>query len=566
MGAADHSEASQSSPPQPAPRRPWLFFAIIVGTALATVGIAALLVTIFQHRQESRTPFVRLIDVNELSTDPVPWGTNWPSQFDSYRRTVDDVETEFGGSSAMPASKLDEYPWLKRLYAGYAFSLDYREARGHAYMLFDQEVTERVTQRPQSGSCLHCHASVIPTYRRLGLAALGQPSGQDALSAEFNWPAVMEGFRISGTLDYAAMHAEILQTPDGTPGITSSLFPNAANNTPDDRSPEQTPSHGAIGEAHPVGCIDCHDPRSMQIRVTRPGFVEGIAALANSDDPLPHLPSIERWRQSSRAAPYDPNRDATRQELRSFVCAQCHVEYYCGSKMTLTFPWGKGLKVEAIEEFWDTTTFSDGSPFFDYQHGETGAAVLKAQHPEFELWNQGIHGRSGVGCADCHMPYERQGAMKVSSHWVRSPLLNLNTACQSCHKSSEADLRAKVLTIQSRTDALRDRAASAMTDMLDALRDANASGATAEQLEPLFRLQRKAMWRLDFISSENSHGFHADQEAARILAESIDYSRQAQARAILLRAPAPPESQQTVQPVEGVTPTAPPQAGAEQPR
>ncbi|MBL8848413.1 MAG: ammonia-forming cytochrome c nitrite reductase subunit c552 [Planctomycetaceae bacterium] len=519
-----------------------LFLLIVALTAVATVAVAALLVTIFQHRQEARTPFVRLVDVNESTTDPVPWGTNWPSQYDGYRRTVDASETDFGGSSAMPASKLEEFPWLKRLYAGYAFSIDYREARGHAYMLHDQEVTERVTKRPQSGSCLHCHAAIIPTYRRLGLEALGQPAGPAELSAPFDWTAVMEGFRHSRELTYTDMHAELLKTPDGAaahaPAIGADGDPHAAGG----------------GHAHPVSCVDCHDPQTMHVRVTRPGFVEGIVALANSSDPVPHLPSIARWRAGNREQPYDPNTDATRQELRSFVCGQCHVEYYCGPKMTLTFPWGQGLKVENIEAFWDATQFDDGEQFFDYKHGETEAPVLKAQHPEFELWSQGIHARSGVSCADCHMPYERQGAMKVSSHWVRSPLLNINTSCQSCHKSSEADLTEKVRTIQSRTDALRDRAAGAMTDMLDAILEAKAAGASESDLQPLFDLQRKAMWRLDFISSENSHGFHADQESARILAESIDHSRQAVGLALRLRAPAAPPTAPGGDSVLGVTP------------
>ena len=141
-----------------------------------------------------------------------------------------------------------------------------------------------------------------------------------------------------------------------------------------------------------------------------------------------------------------------------------------------------------------------------------------------------------MSCADCHMPYERQGAMKVSSHWVRSPLLNINHACQTCHNVPEEELRDKVDTIQGRTEKLIDRAAAAMTDMLDAIRKRQAAGATAEQLAPILELQRKAMWRLDFISSENSMGFHADQEAARILGESIDYSRQAQAMALRQKA------------------------------
>ena len=548
------------------PRRRWLFLSVLVLlVAVVTFGVTALLVTIFEHRQEARTPFVRLVDVNEVSTDPVPWGTNWPDQFDAYRRTVDVTETQYGGSSAMPASKLGEHPWLRRLYAGYAFSLDYREARGHAYMLFDQEVTERVTKRTQSGACLHCHASILPTYRRLGLEAMGQPADRDVLAADFNWPAVMEGFRIASTMDYAAAHAEVLKTPDGTPDENQPLFPggsstNTATPTNQPKEPPVSVEGDAdlhqVGEAHPVSCIDCHDPKSMRIRVTRPGFVNGIAALAASEEPVPHLPSIERWREGNRAKPYDPNADSTRQEMRSFVCGQCHVEYYCASKETLFFPWDKGLKVEQIEQTYDEHQFPDGTAFYDFKHGETGASVYKAQHPEFELWSQGVHARSGVSCADCHMPYERRGAMKVSSHWVRSPLLSLNKSCQTCHNVPEDELRDKVHTIQARTESQLERAAAAMTDMLDAIREAQAAGATAEQLAPIYELQKKGMWRLDFISSENSSGFHADQEAVRILGESIDYSRQAQAMAVRLRAPESPSIKgQSVEPVQGVTPT-----------
>src|SRR5262249_21148708 len=133
------------------------------------------------------------------------------------------------------------------------------------------------------------------------------------------------------------------------------------------------------GRAHPVSCVDCHDPQSMLLRVTRPGFIRGIQALARSDAPQPQLPSIERWREHGRPGEFDPNKDATRQEMRTFVCAQCHVEYYCGPKETMFFPWGKGLKVEQIEAFYDEHKFPDGHAFFDWKHAETGAEVLKAQ-------------------------------------------------------------------------------------------------------------------------------------------------------------------------------------------
>ena len=407
-----------------------LLVSLLLAVMLMTAGVTYLLVTIFEHRQAALRPFVRIVEVDEVTTDPIPWGMNWPFQFDSYRRTVDVTYTQYGGSDAMPESKLDEHPWLRRLYAGYAFSIDYREARGHAYMLYDQEVTERVTKRTQSGSCLHCHASIIPTYRRLGLEAKGLEADAQALGADFNWPAVMEGFRIAATMDYATAHAEMLRTPDGSHGDSPPLFPGGvlpAAPPADDAAPAQLPEADShVGRAHPISCVDCHDPKTMQVRITRPGFLLGIAALARSDDAVPHLPSIERWRAGNRREDYDPNREASRQEMRSFVCGQCHVEYYCATKDTLFFPWDNGLKVEQIEQTLDDHIFPDDTPFYDYIHAETGAPVYKAQHPEFELWSQGIHGRSGVSCADCHMPYERLGAKKVRRHWVLSPMLNIN--------------------------------------------------------------------------------------------------------------------------------------------
>jgi nitrite reductase (cytochrome c-552) len=277
----------------------------------------------------------------------------------------------------------------------------------------------------------------------------------------------------------------------------------------------------------------------MSLRVTRPGFIVGIRALAASDAPVPALPSIQQWREGGRKEPYDANRDATRNELRSFVCGQCHVEYYCSSKMPLTFPWGKGLTADNIEAYWDETKFPNGEPFADYTHAETGAQVLKAQHPEFELWNQGIHARSGVSCADCHMPYMREGATKVSDHWVRSPLLNVNRACQTCHRASEEEMKARVDVIQSRNYALLQRGGAAITDLIDAIVAAKANGTAPEALEKARRLQRRAQWRLDYVAAENSMGFHAPQEAAKVLGEATDYARQGQLALLGVVATAP---------------------------
>jgi nitrite reductase (cytochrome c-552) len=205
--------------------------------------------------------------------------------------------------------------------------------------------------------------------------------------------------------------------------------------------------------------------------------------------------------------------------------------------MPLTFPWGKGLRADDIEKFWDATKFPDGNRFFDYKHAETGAPILKAQHPEFELWSQGIHARSGVACADCHMPYERDGATKVSDHWVRSPLLNINKACQTCHRIPEAEIKARVDQIQQRNYDLMQRGGTAIVALIDGIVAAKKQGATDAQLQTALEMQRKAQWRLDFIAAENSMGFHAPQEAAKVLGEALDYARQGELAAALWKTP-----------------------------
>jgi len=455
---------------------------LVIAVAIASALVTALLVNIFERKGEARRPYLRLVEVTEDDTDPARWGVNWPREYDSYKRTALATRTRFGGhggSEALPEEKIERDPWLKRMFLGYAFSIDYRDRRGHAYMLDDQQNTKRLS-KPQSGSCLHCHASIMPLYRKLGEG--------DAI----------QGFEKTYQYSYQDLSQMLNE----------------------------------MGNAHPVSCVDCHDPQDMHLRVTRPGFIQGIQMLSASDAPVPHLPSIEQWRDGPRTRPYDPNQDATRTEMRSFVCGQCHVEYYCGTNMKLTFPWGNGLKVEDAEGFWDGLRFPDGTPFFDFKHQESGAKVLKAQHPEFELWSQGIHARSGVACADCHMPYMREGATKISDHWVRSPLLNLNRACQVCHRFPEDEIQQRVEAIQQRNFGLLKRAAAALMDQLDAIQAAKAAGASEESLQKAFDLQRKAQWRLDFIAAENSMGFHAPQEAARVLGEAADYARQGQVEAL----------------------------------
>src|SRR5690606_21284258 len=259
---------------------------------------------------------------------------------------------------------------------------------------------------------------------------------------------------------------------------------------------------------HPVSCIDCHAPDTMALRVTRPGFIEGIRAL----------------KASQGVSGYDVNTMATRQEMRAFVCGQCHVEYYFqGPEKRLTSPWAKGLKADEILSYYQENGFRD------WEHAETGAPTLKAQHPEFEMWNQGVHARSGVACPDCHMPYQRVGAFKISDHQVRSPLLNIDRSCQTCHRWSADELRERVHTIQDRTYQMRNTAMDALLSLLDDIRGAVDAGATGAPVDRARDEQRQAQFLLDFIEAENSMGFHAPQESMRVLATSIEHVRRGQA-------------------------------------
>ena len=466
---------TEHSDPSPAPRRRfpvrWLLLAAL-GGALATVGIAALLTNIFQRKQEARNPFYRVVTLDDTTDDPAVWGKNFPLQYDDYRKTVDQIRTRYGGSEGEPhspsqadprsvvaQSRLQEDPRLREFWSGYAFAQDFREERGHAYMLEDQEFTQRQRVTKQPGTCLHCHGSMVVPYTRAGNGDL------------------IKGFEALNPLPYFEARKHV---------------------------------------RHPVSCIDCHNPTTMELRVTRPGFIEGMRLL----------------KASQGVAGYDVNTQATRQEMRTFVCGQCHVEYYFkGPEKRLQYPWGKGLTADSILAFHDSTGHKD------WTHTISGAPMLKAQHPEFELYNQGIHARSGVACADCHMPYKREGAMKISDHHVRSPVLNINRACQTCHRWSEEELKLRVETIQDRTFEMRNMAIDAVLQLTREIGAQVKRDSTLPTVKVARDYQRKAQFLADFIEAENSMGFHADQEAARVLAKSIDYARRGQ---MALRGQEPP--------------------------
>lgn len=440
------------------------FVVLLIGACVgAAVAMFFILASITQHQIESQTPFFNVVNLTDETNSPREWGKNFPLQYEDYLKSVDQIRTRHGGSEAVPVtpskadprsivaqSKVEEDKRLAVMWAGYAFAKDFREERGHAFMLEDQLYTKRQVVAKQPGTCLNCHASTYGIYKKLG-----------------------EGDIFAG---FEKMN--------------------------------QLPYHEAKDLAkHPVACIDCHEPKSMSLRVTRPAFIEGIKAL----------------RAHEGRAGFDVNKDASVQEMRTYVCAQCHVEYYfSGKEKRLTYPWSNGLKVEEIFQYYEKIEFAD------WTHQDTKAKLLKAQHPEFELWSQGIHAKSGVSCADCHMPYKRVGAYKISDHHVRSPLLNVGKSCQSCHHASAEELVERVEKIQGRTVEMRNAALNALVDLISDIKAVANVPGNEEKMALAQRHQRKAQFFIDFVEAENSTGFHAPQEAAKILALAIDEVRKGQ--------------------------------------
>jgi nitrite reductase (cytochrome c-552) len=431
---------SKTNPPETDRRRSIILIgaAFVLGLIIMA-GLAALLTNIQQRKAETAEFPLRVVNIDPDELDPAVWGQNFPRQYDAFLRTKDDtISTPYGGS--VPYSKLERYPAMIRLWAGYAFSIEHNEERGHFYTTVDQKNTQRVEVVSQPGACANCHAAEAPQ-----------------LIAEMGW----ETF----------------------------------NSTP----------YNELRDSLHVGssCADCHDPETMDLRLTRPALINALEAEGVD------------WTQASR------------QEMRTYVCAQCHVEYYfLGEDKVLTFPWSQGKNIDDIANHYDEYDFAD------WTHAETNAPMIKIQHPEYEMWTTGLHAQSGVSCADCHMPYMREGAVKISDHHLRSPLTNINQACQTCHQQDEALLEERILTIQDRTAELLRLSEEAIIDAIDAIVTAQEAGATDAQLEEARYLHRQASLRWDFVSSENSTGFHSPQEAARVLAISIDFARQAQLSAL----------------------------------
>ena len=440
----------------------WALALIVIAAAGITYLITAMVMNIQDKKTEGATTFTQVVALTATTYDSSVWGQNYPKEYDGWKATevfkptahkaalVAHTTSDKDNRTQTTPSKLEEDPRLVSMWAGNAFSLDYRHLRGHAWMLIDQRTTLRVLERAQPGACLNCHASTVEVMDQLG--------NGDA----------MAGFAAMNKMTYA----------DAT----------------------------ALAKA-PIGCIDCHDPATMELRITRPALINGLAEAKAYEG----------------ITGYDVNRDATTQEMRTYVCAQCHVEYYfAGDAKTLVFPYKYGTDIDGVFKYYNEINFAD------FEHAKTGAKIIKAQHPEFETWNSSVHAANGVSCADCHMAYTRDGAQKVTNHDIASPLSNINGTCGTCHTASEQVIADRVTTIQNRFLESRDRTFDALTSLINALEKARADGTPEAQIALAQDYQREAGFYMDYVYSENSYGFHSPDYMQRLLSQSLDASRKGQ--------------------------------------
>lgn len=413
----------------------WILTAMVLLLAVGLIGVLLFM----KNQPEPERGIAPIREVEPMDPDSHNWGINFPNQYSTFLKTKENnTRTAFGGSEQF--SRLEADPRLVTLFAGYGFSIEYNEDRGHMNSLTDVRAIKRVNEKT-AGTCYSCKSANNPKL----------------------WDEMGP--------------AEFFKTP-----------------------------FSVLGEqiTEPIGCANCHEANTMKLVVTNPALDEALKRRGID------------WRT------------LTRQEMRTVVCANCHVEYYFkGEGNYLTFPWANGTKIEEIVAYYDELGFRD------WEYPETGTQMLKAQHPEYEFYTaDSTHYKAGVACADCHMPYTRDGAAKFSTHNVHSPLLKPDAACGQCHTNVPYVVD-RVAIIQAQVNERMLATEDALIEAINAIKAAAAiSGADQEKLDEARLLHRQAQMMWDFISAENSMGFHNPEEALRILGKSTDLARQAQLLAV----------------------------------
>jgi nitrite reductase (cytochrome c-552) len=419
--------------------RGWVLFVV---AAVATFALGLLVASILERRTEAQVA-VQPRTIGSPIEDAASWKDAYPRQYDSYKAMADSTTmTKYGGS--FPRDLLAEDPNNVILFSGYAFAVDYKQARGHVYCIEDPTETKRTQVVKQPATCWTCKSPDVPRLMK----ELGGPDKFYAYQA---------------------------------PGSTAGGFKDLANQV-----------------THATGCADCHDAKTNALVITRPALVEGFKAMGKD---------ITK---------------ATHQEMRTLVCAQCHVEYHFQKepKAYLKFPWDKGLAPEDMEKYYDDVKFTD------WTHAISKSPMIKMQHPDYELYTKSVHYYNGVSCADCHMPYKTEGGAKFSDHQVRSPLLNIANSCAVCHRWGEDQLRKRVEEIQDKVLEGRKMAESAIARAHFDVAACMQAGCSDDELKAARTLVRRAQLRWDYVAANNGMGFHAPQECQRILGAANDFAQE----------------------------------------
>jgi nitrite reductase (cytochrome c-552) len=414
---------------------------LLVGIIVVLAAVLAGVLIFMKNNPPAERAFEPLVEIAPMEPDSAKWGVNFPNQWNSFQKTeTNNIDTTYGGSSKF--SWLERDPRQKILFAGYSFSKEYNDDRGHMNALEDVRAIKRLNLNDEDpkhtpATCYSCKSSNNPSlWDEMGMAEF------DAMT--FN---------------------------EMTPNIEYS-----------------------------IGCANCHEADTMRLIVTNPALKNAIEAQGKD------------WTTF------------TRQEMRTVVCANCHVEYYfAGPDNYLTFPWANGTRIDQIIEYYNELGFKD------WEYPEAGTPMLKAQHPEFEFFTAGsTHYNAGVSCADCHMPYVSDGAAKYSSHDVHSPLINPEQSCGQCHTDVEYVIR-RVNLIQDQVAETKIATEDALVDAINAIKIAAANpNADASLLDQARQLHREAQYMWDFLSAENSTGFHNPEYALKICADATNLARQAQ--------------------------------------
>ena len=415
----------------------WLiFFATIV--IVFMLGLLAS--SVIERRAEAVFAYTPEVEHSQWEPRNEIWGENFPLQYERFLATADTgFHSKYNGNAFI--DMLEEDPRLVVLWAGYGFSKEYNQGRGHYYAIKDIREILRTgapvdgKDSPMPNTCWTCKSPDVPRV--------------------MNEVGVAEFYK-------------------GEWGSRGHQIVNA------------------------IGCADCHDANNMNLRISRPALVEAFERRGED---------IEK---------------STHQEMRMLVCAQCHVEYYFkGEGKYLTFPWDRGTSVEEMEDYYDSYGFAD------WTHSISKAPMLKAQHPDYEIFMKGIHGQRGLACADCHMPYRNEGGVKFTDHKIVSPLANVANTCQVCHREETETLVANVYERQDKVIANRDLLEKLLVRAHVEAGKAWELGAEEAAMQQALQYIRKAQWRWDYVAASHGAPFHAPIESSRILGDGIHYAQEA---------------------------------------